>query len=200
MTIVGRKNFEPTTLAGAGRLREGERHGRSPMPMPASAPHRTCAGCSSRRPSKRRSPRSPYDGTGPRDGRTCSASRSTSCAIRRPTPPADQGRARSRPTRSRARSGTRRCPMCRRRPRAGCPTSQVGVWHGLYVPKDTPGRDRPGAHCRAQGGARRPERDRRSSPSSARCRCPRTRRRPSAHREAAGADRPLEADHRGARA
>ena len=49
----------------------------------------------------------------------------------------------------------RRAPDVPTTTEAGLPDVQVSVWHGLYVPKDTPRRGRPGSDGRAQGGAHR---------------------------------------------
>ena len=90
---------------------------------------------------------------------------------------ADQRGQRSRPTRSRARSGTRRCRTCRRRPRRGLPDVQVSVWHGLYVPTDTPDEVVQALTAALKAALTDQNVIDEVSPSWARRRSPRTRRR-----------------------
>ncbi len=66
----------------------------------------------------------PYDGTGPAMEDLLGEQVDFMCDQTTNTTDADQGRRRSRPMPSPARSATTPCPMCRRRPRAGCRTSQ----------------------------------------------------------------------------
>ena len=96
------------------------------------------------------------------------------------------------------RSATRRCRTCRRRPKAGLPDVEVGVWHGLYVPAETPDEIVQALTEALQAALEGPERvaefaELGTTP------VPRTGHARGAHRAPAVADRAVEADHRGGR-
>ena len=80
----------------------------------------------------------PYDGTGPALTDLVGGQVDFMCDQTTNTAGADPVRRHQGLRRDHARSRSRRCPTCPPPPRPGCPSVEVGVWHGLYVPADTP--------------------------------------------------------------
>ena len=107
------------------------------LPTPASAPRRTCAACCSRAPPGVKLQEVPYQGTGPAltdlvGGQVdfmCDQTTNTSGQIT-----AGEVKAYAVTTPERVKS----LPDLPTTTEAGLPELQVSVWHGLYVPKDTP--------------------------------------------------------------
>ena len=136
MTIVGRSDLQPTTLAELNDYVTANAATVNYANAGVGAASHLCGRIiedAERSTSPRSSTRAPA-----RPWRTWSESRSTSCATRRPTPRSRSPAARSRPTASPAPSGTMRSRTSRPRPRPDRPTSRSRSGTGSTCPAGTP--------------------------------------------------------------